>query len=76
MHLSVRRNRRRISSLVLVLTSGVLFQLGGCLTGSITTTTTISGRDFVLNALRGFIIAPLDAALVQIVDNVLDEEKD
>ena len=74
MHLCRMRNRRLRTSLALALTSGILFQLGGCFTGSITTTSTISGRDFLLNALRGFIIGPIDNMIVQIVDNLYEEE--
>lgn len=49
------------------------FQLAGCF-GEITTTSTVSGRDFFLNGLRGLILAPLDALLVQVVDNLFEED--
>lgn len=56
-----------------LLAAASTFQLAGCF-GEITTTSTISGRDFFLNGLRGLVIAPLDALLVQIVDNLFEEE--
>lgn len=71
--MNVRKRHSRAAILV-GLSSGILFQLSGCF-GNITTTSTINGRDFFLNGLRGLLLGPLDNLIVQTVDNLFAEEQ-
>lgn len=59
---------------VSVLGAGMLLQIGSCQLGDVTTTSTVAGRDLLLQFLRAFLIAPIDAALVNAVDGVVDNE--
>lgn len=66
--------RRLRQSAALSLTCGILLQLGACFPNEIATTSTVTGRDVLLTFLRAFLIAPIDAALVNAVDNVFDND--
>lgn len=57
---------------VTVLGAGMLLQATSCNLGEVTTVSTVSGRDLLLQFLRVFLIAPIDGALVNVVDNVTD----
>jgi len=51
----------------------LLFQLGGCDFGQITTTTTLDGRELVISLIRGAILNPIDAYITETVNNAFDE---
>lgn len=52
--------------------AGLVCQFGGCDIGEITTTVTLSGRDLVINVVRGAILAPLDAFITQAINDAFD----
>lgn len=56
-------------------TYGLLFQLGACIPSEISTSTTVTARDFLLTILRTLLIQPIDTALTNAVDNALDEDE-
>ncbi len=41
-------------------TAGVLFQLGGCDLGQITTTVTLDARELLISVVRGAVLTPID----------------
>jgi len=53
---------------------GVLFQFGGCDIGTITTTTTLDGRDAIIQLVRGIILTPLDALITSAVTDAFSNE--
>ena len=57
---------------------GVLCQFGGCELGTITTstTTTLDGRDAVIQLIRGAILTPLDALITETVNDAFDSDDD
>ena len=52
----------------------LLFQLGGCEFGDITTTTTLDGRELVISLIQGAILNPLDAYITDSVNAAFGEE--
>ena len=70
--------RRRVhrKALAALCSAGMLLQFGSCDLGEITTTTTatLDGRAVLLSLLRSVIIQPIDAFLVQAVDELIDDE--
>lgn len=63
-------------ALAALCSAGMLLQFGSCNLADITTTTTatLDGRTVILNLLRSVIIAPIDAFLVQAVDELINDE--
>ena len=72
----VLRRKVHRKALAMFCSAGILFQFGSCDLGEITTTTTatLDGRTVILNLLRSVIIAPIDALLVQAVDDLINDE--
>lgn len=56
-------------------TYGLMFQLGACIPNEISTSTTVTARDFVLTILRTLLIQPIDTALTNAVDNALNDDE-
>lgn len=51
-----------------------LFPLAGCDLDGITVTQTLSVEELLLTVVRGLVIAPLDAALTDAVQNAVGDE--
>jgi len=54
----------------------MLFQLGGCEFGDITTTTTLDGRELVISLIQGAILNPIDAFIIDTVNDAFGPEDD
>ncbi len=54
----------------------MLFQLGGCEFGDITTTTTLDGRELVISLIQGAILNPIDAFIIETVNDAFGPEDD
>ncbi len=52
----------------------MLFQLGGCEFGEITTTTTLDGRELVISLIQGAILDPIGAFITDSVNDAFGEE--
>ncbi len=72
----VLRRAAQRKVLAVICSAGMLFQFGSCNFGEITTTTTatLNGREVILDLLRNAIITPIDAFLVQAVNELLEDE--
>ena len=68
-----RLMRIRAKSLGLLCGMGMLFQFGGCDIGSITTGTTLDGRDAIIQIVRGALLTPIDTFITNGVNNLFDE---
>jgi hypothetical protein len=66
--------RRSRKCLITVLTFGVLGQFGGCDLGTITTTTTLDGREVIISLVRSALINPLDAFITDRVNDLFTDE--
>jgi len=60
------------------LAMGTLCQFGGCELGQVTTTTTttLDGREVIVNLIRSALITPLDAYITNAVNNMFEEDSD
>ena len=67
--------KMRAKSLGLLCSMGVLCQLGGCDIGAITTSTTLDGRDAILQLVRGAILTPIDAFITNAVNEAFDSDE-
>ena len=54
----------------------ILFQLGGCDFGQITTTTTLDGRELVISLIQGAILNPIESYITDTVNNAFGDEDD
>lgn len=52
--------------------AGTLCQFGGCDITEITTTVTVDGRQLLAGAIRSAVLAPLDAAITQAINEIFD----
>ena len=52
----------------------MLFQVGGCEFGDITTTTTLDGRELVISLIRGAILNPIEAFITDSVNAAFGPE--
>lgn len=59
-----------------LLAMSTLFQFGGCNIGEVTATTTLDGREVIINLLRSAILSPIDAFITQQVNNLFDDDED
>lgn len=57
-----------------LLAFGTMFQFGGCQLDQITTTTTLDGREVLIQLLRGAILNPIDAFITDRVNNLFDND--
>ena len=73
-----RRLRIRVKSACLLCGLGTLCQFGGCELGTITTssTTTLDGRDAIVQILRGAILTPLDVFITDSVNEAFGADDD
>lgn len=53
---------------------GAVFQFGGCNLGEITTTSTVSVRELLINIVRGAVLAPIDQFVTDSINNAFGEE--
>ena len=53
---------------------GFLCQFGGCDIGAITTSTTLDGRDAIIQLVRGAILTPIDAFITSAVNEAFDSD--
>ena len=51
--------------------AGFVCQFGGCDLTQITTTVTVDGRELISGAIRNAILTPLDAAITEVVNDIL-----
>lgn len=65
-------NRTRLRMLGGCCAAGMLFQLAGCDISQITTTVTVDGRQLLAGAIRNAVLAPLDAAITQAINDAFD----
>ncbi len=70
--MSLSKHTRRLRKWAAVSAVGMVCQFGGCDIGEITTTVTLSGRDLLINVVRGAILAPLDAFVTQAINDAFD----
>ena len=70
---NLRKSRVRL--LAGTLTFGTLFQFGGCQLGEVTATTTLDGREVIINLIRSAVLTPLDAYITAQVNNLFDDEE-
>ena len=70
-----RKMSVRAKSAGLLCTIGPLFQFGGCDLGTINTTTTLDGRDAIIQLLRGAILTPIDAFITAAVNQALGADE-
>jgi hypothetical protein len=63
---------RRLAGLLF--SGGVLLQFGSCDIGEITTTTTLDGREAVIQIVRGAILTPIDAYITNVITEFFEEE--
>ena len=70
-----RKMRVRATSVGWLCGLGTLFQLGGCDLGTINTTTTLDGREALIQLLRGAILGPIDAFITTAVNQVLGADE-
>lgn len=72
------QRRMRGTALGGLLAMGTLCQFGGCDLGQITTTTTttLDGREVLINLLRSAILNPIDAYITLQVNNLFDDDED
>lgn len=53
-------------------TAGVVFQVGSCDFGEITTTTTLNGRELVITLVRSAILTPIDQFITVAVNELFN----
>jgi hypothetical protein len=70
---SMKSTRQRGRLIGFVVSFGALFQFGGCDLGEITATTTLDGREVLINLIRAAIITPIDAYITNGVNNLFDD---
>ncbi|MEK6675273.1 MAG: hypothetical protein AABZ47_06410 [Planctomycetota bacterium] len=63
--------RTRVRAAGLAMIAGTLFQFGGCNLGQITTTSTLDGRDAIIQILRALIITPIDTLLSNAINQAI-----
>ena len=70
----MRRVRRTLchKAMGVFCTAGVLFQVGSCDFGEITTTTTLDGRELVLTLVRSAVLTPIDQLITAAVNELFD----
>ncbi|MCO6437196.1 MAG: hypothetical protein J5J06_08930 [Phycisphaerae bacterium] len=56
------------------LSAGMLFQLGGCNFGQVSTTFTLDGRELIISLVRTAIINPLDMYITDAINNAFSNE--
>lgn len=66
-----RKYRKMLSALC---AGGMMLQLGSCDLGSITTTTTLNGRDAIIQLIRGAILTPIDALITNAVNQAFGDD--
>lgn len=71
------RNRRwmRIRTVGLICGLGTVCQFGGCDIGTITTTTTLDGRDAIIQLVRGVILTPIDALITDAINDAFNVDQ-
>ena len=52
----------------------IMLQLGSCDIGNITTTTTLNGRDAIIQIIRGAILTPIDAFITSAVNEAFGDD--
>ena len=57
-----------------LLCASAVFQFSGCSFGEITTTTTVDGRELLISLIRGAVIAPLDQAITEAINDAFGDE--
>ena len=65
-------NRRMLSG---ICAAGMMFQLGGCEIGEITTTTTVDGRELLISLVRGVILSPIDAFITDAINDAFGADE-
>ncbi len=70
--MSLSRHVLRARQWAVLSAAGMVCQFGGCDIGEITTTVTLSGRDLLINVVRGAILAPLDAFITQAINEAFE----
>lgn len=63
----------RTKAVGLICGLGTMCQFGGCDIGTITTTTTLDGRDAIIQLVRSIILAPIDALITDAINDAFDE---
>lgn len=58
-----------------LLGAGMLFQLGGCNFGEVTTSFTLDGRELIISLVRTAIITPLDAFLTETINDAFGDDE-
>ena len=71
---NLRRSRVRL--MAGTLTFGTLLQFGGCQLGEVTATTTLDGREVIINLIRSAILTPLDAYITAQVNNLFEDDEE
>ncbi len=71
------RNRRWMGTktLGLICGLGTMCQFGGCDIGTITTTTTLDGRDAIIQLVRGVILTPIDALITDAINDAFGADE-
>ena len=66
------RMKFRAQSVGVLCSMGILCQFGGCDIGTITTSTTLDGRDAIIQLIRGALLTPIDAFITNAVNEAFD----